>query len=58
MMTVSRPALSAPAMSICIRVGISEGGAANTPPKVLCPVRMPATVTTRMPMMIAPGTLR
>ena len=46
---------SAPPMSALSRVGVSEGGSATTPLKVLNPSMTESAVTVRIPIRIAPG---
>ena len=52
------PPVSADLMSSCRKVGAMEGGAENTPWNSLPAKKNEATVTTTIPIRMAPGTFR
>lgn len=54
--TCTMPNVSAPSRSICMNVGAIDGGIDTTPPNWLTPRAIAVTVTTRIPIRIAPMT--
>ena len=56
--TVTTPKDSAPATSICKKVGASEGGGATTPRNSVSPSGTPARAAASTPISTAPGTRR